>query len=89
MSRPTASLSTYYECKIAEEARADALVSEVFAPIFDRHVAAGERAGHYYTCVNSFLKAEELAYILNNSESRVLITSAPSSSTPLRHPISS
>jgi long-chain acyl-CoA synthetase len=37
--------------------------------------AAGERAGHYYTCVNSFLTAEELAYILNNSRSKVLITS--------------
>jgi long-chain acyl-CoA synthetase len=36
---------------------------------------AGERAGHYYTCVNSFLTAEELAYILNNSRSKVLITS--------------
>jgi long-chain acyl-CoA synthetase len=36
---------------------------------------AGERAGLYYTCVNSFLTAEELAYILVNSESRVLITS--------------
>ncbi len=36
---------------------------------------AGGRAGLYYTCVNSFLTAEELAYILNNSESRVLITS--------------
>ncbi|HOA92193.1 MAG TPA: AMP-binding protein [Quisquiliibacterium sp.] len=37
---------------------------------------AGERAGLYYTCVNSYLKADELAYILNNSESKVLITSA-------------
>src|ERR1039458_7242812 len=36
--------------------------------------AAGERAGLYYTCVNSFLTAPELAYILHNSESRVLIT---------------
>jgi long-chain acyl-CoA synthetase len=36
---------------------------------------AGERAGLYYTCVNSFLTVEELAYILNNSESKVLITS--------------
>lgn len=36
---------------------------------------AGERAGHYYTCVNSYLTAEELAYIVNNSESQVLITS--------------
>jgi long-chain acyl-CoA synthetase len=37
--------------------------------------AAGVRAGLYYTCVNSYLTAEELAYILNNSESKVLITS--------------
>ena len=36
---------------------------------------AGERSGLYYTCVNSFLNAEELAYILGNSESQVLITS--------------
>ena len=37
--------------------------------------AAGHRAGLYYTCINSFLTAQELAYILNNSESKVLITS--------------
>ncbi|MEM7020370.1 MAG: AMP-binding protein [Pseudomonadota bacterium] len=37
---------------------------------------AGERSGLYYTCVNSYLKADELAYILSNSESKVLITSA-------------
>ena len=36
---------------------------------------AGERSGLYYTCVNSFLTPDELAYILNNSESQVLITS--------------
>lgn len=36
---------------------------------------AGERSGLYYTCVNSYLTADELAYILNNSESQVLITS--------------
>ena len=36
---------------------------------------AGERSGLYYTCVNSDLTAGELAYIVNNSESRVLITS--------------
>jgi long-chain acyl-CoA synthetase len=36
---------------------------------------AGERAGLYFTCVNSFLTAGELAYILTNSESRILITS--------------
>ncbi len=37
--------------------------------------SAGERSGAYYTCVNSFLTADELAYILQNSESQVLITS--------------
>jgi long-chain acyl-CoA synthetase len=36
---------------------------------------AGDRAGLYYTCASSYLKADELAYILNNSESEVLITS--------------
>jgi long-chain acyl-CoA synthetase len=36
---------------------------------------AGERAGLYYTCINSYLTAPELAYILNNSTSKVLITS--------------
>jgi len=29
--------------------------------------AAGERAGLYYTCINHYLKGDELAYILNNS----------------------
>ena len=37
--------------------------------------AAGERSGLYYTAVNSFLTAGELAYIVNNSLSKVLITS--------------
>ena len=37
--------------------------------------AAGERAGLYYTCINSYLTPDELAYIVNNSESRVLIFS--------------
>src|ERR1700733_3278926 len=36
---------------------------------------AGERSGLYFTCVNSFLTAGELAYILTNSQSRILITS--------------
>jgi long-chain acyl-CoA synthetase len=36
---------------------------------------AGERAGLYFTCVNSFLTPQELAYIVNNSESKVLIFS--------------
>src|ERR1700693_4133209 len=37
---------------------------------------AGERSGLYYTCVNSYLTGSELAYIVANSESRILITSA-------------
>jgi long-chain acyl-CoA synthetase len=37
--------------------------------------AAGERSGLYYTCINSFLTADEVAYIVNNSESTVLIFS--------------
>ena len=37
---------------------------------------AGERSGLYYTCINHFLQADELAYILNNSESKLLIVSA-------------
>ncbi len=37
--------------------------------------AAGERAGLYYTCVNSYLTADELAFIINDSQSEVLITS--------------
>ena len=36
---------------------------------------AGQRTGLYYTCINSYLTAGELAYILNNSESQLLITS--------------
>jgi long-chain acyl-CoA synthetase len=37
--------------------------------------AAGERAGLYFTCINSYLTGSELAYIADNSCSRVLIFS--------------
>ena len=37
--------------------------------------SAGERSGLYYTCVNSFLTADELAFIVNDSHSRAVITS--------------
>src|SRR5215472_11272146 len=37
--------------------------------------SAGERAGLYYTCVNSYLTPDELAYILDNSGSKILVTS--------------
>ena len=36
---------------------------------------AGERSGLYYTCINSHLVADELAYIVNNSDSKVVLTS--------------
>lgn len=53
-----------------------------YAIFMENHVryveacGAGERAGLYYTGVNSYLTAEELAFIVNNSDSKALITSA-------------
>ena len=50
----------------------------VFMENNDRYMeacAAGERAGLYWTPVNSYLTAEELVYIINNSGSTVLISS--------------
>ncbi len=37
---------------------------------------AGERTGLYCTCINGYLTPDELAYIINNSESQLLVTSA-------------
>ncbi|MDC0052969.1 AMP-binding protein [Gammaproteobacteria bacterium] len=36
---------------------------------------AGERSGLFYTCINSYLTPSEAAYIINNSESKVLFVS--------------
>jgi len=50
----------------------------IFMENNDRYLeacGAGERSGSYYTCVNSYLTAAELVYILTNSESKALITS--------------
>src|SRR5512135_3235617 len=44
-------------------------------PRYIEACGAGERSGLYYTCINSYLTAEEVAYLLENSQSRVLITS--------------
>ncbi len=44
-------------------------------PRFIECDAAGERSGLYFTNVNSFLTAAELAYVVNNSLSKALITS--------------
>ncbi len=38
--------------------------------------SAGERTGVYYTCVNSYLSPDEVAYIVNDCQARVVITSA-------------
>jgi len=35
-----------------------------------------ERTGLYYTCINSYLAPDEVAYIINDSQSRVVVTSA-------------
>ena len=35
-----------------------------------------ERSGLYYTCINSYLAPDEVAYIINDSEARVVVTSA-------------
>ncbi len=51
----------------------------IFMENNDRYLescGAGERSGLYYTCINSYLTTDEMAYIVNNSESQVLITSA-------------
>lgn len=51
----------------------------VFMENNDRYLescAAGERSGLYYTCINSYLTPDETAYIVDNSNSQVIITSA-------------
>ncbi len=58
----------------------------IFMENNDRYIeacAAGERAGLYYTCINSYLTVDELAYIIQNSESKILITSRAKSAVAL------
>ena len=52
-------------------------------PRFIECGAAGDRAGLYYTYCNCYLTAEELAYLLDNSESQVVITSRSRLATAL------
>jgi long-chain acyl-CoA synthetase len=42
-------------------------------------MAAAERAGLYYTCINSYLTPEEVAYIVDDCDARLLITSVAKS----------
>ena len=37
--------------------------------------SAGERSGLYFTCINSYLTADEVAYIVNDCQAKLLITS--------------
>ncbi len=37
---------------------------------------AGERSGLYVTAINSYLTADEMAYVVDNSRSRIVVTSA-------------
>jgi len=52
-------------------------------PRFIECGAAGERSGLYYTYVNCYLTADELAYILTNSEAQAIITSRSRLATAL------
>ena len=45
-----------------------------------------ERTGLYYTCVNSYLSVEEVAYIVNDSESKVFMTSGAKADVALQLP---
>src|SRR4030088_159887 len=45
-----------------------------------------ERTGVYYTCVNSYLSAEEVAYIVNDSQARVVMTTCAKSEVASRLP---
>ena len=38
-------------------------------------MAAAERTGLYYTCINSYLTPEEVAYIVDNSDAKLFVTS--------------
>jgi long-chain acyl-CoA synthetase len=39
-------------------------------------MSAAERSGLYYTCINSYLTPEEVAYIVDDSDAKVFITTA-------------
>src|SRR5215204_2583899 len=42
-------------------------------------MAAAERTGLYYTCINSYLTPEEVAYIVDNCDAKAFVTSAAKS----------
>jgi long-chain acyl-CoA synthetase len=50
---------------------------------FFETMAAAERAGLYYTCINSYLTPEEVAYIVDDCDARLFITSVAKSEVAL------
>jgi long-chain acyl-CoA synthetase len=47
---------------------------------------AAERTGLLFTCINSYLSADEVAYIVNDSQTRIFITSAAKRDVALQLP---
>src|SRR5579863_3166193 len=45
-----------------------------------------ERTGAFFTCINSYLSTEEVAYIVNDSQARVVMTSASKADVAQRLP---
>jgi long-chain acyl-CoA synthetase len=45
-----------------------------------------ERTGAFFTCINSYLSTEEVAYIINDSQARVVMTSASKADVAQRLP---
>jgi len=43
---------------------------------FFETMSAAERSGLYYTCINSYLTAEEVAYVVDDCDAQVFITTA-------------
>ena len=46
----------------------------------------GERTGVFYTLVNSYLAADEVAYLINDSQARIVVTSAEKADVASRLP---
>jgi long-chain acyl-CoA synthetase len=68
--------------QLAHRLRAEGLkIGDHYAIFMENHLryveceAAGERSGLYFTCINSYLTADEVAYIVNDCQAKVLISS--------------
>jgi long-chain acyl-CoA synthetase len=84
---PSGEVVTYGELdsrsnQLAHLLRAEGLViGDHYAIFMENHKryieceAAGERSGLFYTCVNSYLTVDEVAYIVNDCQAKAFITS--------------